>query len=106
MMTAAKAYENCFANNKRELDLESIIASDAEYGYYYAKNIIGSRFIEAEKTIAQNAEWAYRYANDIIEGPFNLTHEFIFKDKSWGKLYARFLIEKKYFDNSIVEWLI
>ena len=105
-MTPAKAYEKCFANNKREISLESIIASNAEYGYYYAKNIIGNRFIEAEKTIAQNAEWAYRYANDIIGGPFDLTHQFIFKDKNWGKLYARFLFEKQYFDNSIIEWLI
>lgn len=105
-MTSAKAYEKCFVKNKRDLELEHIIAMSSEYSYYYAKNIINGRFYKAESVIAQDPKWAYHYAKYVIDDAFKIAHQSLIKDSDWGKIYVNFLLEKKYFDHSIIEWLI
>jgi hypothetical protein len=56
------------AAKKRLPELESIIATDGEFAYYYAKNIIKGRWTEGEKIIATDAFYASLYALNIIKG--------------------------------------
>jgi 1,2-phenylacetyl-CoA epoxidase PaaB subunit len=49
---------------------DSLFAADPELAFYYARDIIKSRFPEGESIIATNPEYAYRYAHDVIKGRF------------------------------------
>jgi hypothetical protein len=53
---------------------EEAIAKDAEWAYYYAKDVLKpagiKRFIAGEKAIAKDPEKAYWYARYVLKGPF------------------------------------
>jgi len=66
-MSPKEVYKKCFFEKRRILELESIIANDPDYSYYYALHIIKGRFIEGERSITTDLICSYRYARDILK---------------------------------------
>ena len=70
---------------------EAAIARDAQLAYYYAANVIRKPWPPGEAAIAGDAEWAYRYARGVIEGPWPPGEAAIAGDDEWAYLYAQFV---------------
>ena len=130
-MSPAEAYNKCSNENRRIPELESIIATDPDYSYfyasniikgrwekgersiatdyylsyYYAFNIINGRWEQGEKNIATDPAWSYCYARDVLKNAFYLCHSNIF-NSSYKKPYINFLKSINYDLNEIGEWLI
>ena len=66
--------KNNIKNNK---NLEKIIAQDAYYSFWYAKNILKTVFPAGEKTILTNSELSYHYADDIIKNIWPVAEDII-----------------------------
>ena len=92
-MTPQQAYNKCLDNNKRDKHLETIIIKDPLHAYYYALNVIGSRWIEAENIISTNPIYAYLYAREIIKGklPENMHNAMMLHADEWAKYYFDFI---------------
>ena len=71
---------------------ESIISQNAQYSYYYAKLVLGSRFELGEETIATSAADSYWYAHTVLRGPFH----------KGGKAIAT----NVYYTNQYTSWLL
>lgn len=104
-MMPHEAFEKCRNQNNRTLELEKIIATNAQTSYLYAKEIIKDRFILGEKIISQEVFYSFLYAQHVIKGPFIECHSIIF-NSSYKKDYILFLKEINYDLNQIMEWLI
>ena len=61
---AAKKYRR---PEQRDPKLESVIAQDPEWAFWYAYRVIKDRWPESEPVIAQDPGWAYWYARNIIK---------------------------------------
>jgi hypothetical protein len=92
-MTPEKAYFKCLHEKRRIPELESIIATDSNYSYWYAFDIIKGRFIEGEKSIATDLDCSYLYARYIIKGRFIEGEKIIANDLDCSYLYARDVIK-------------
>jgi len=94
-MTPQEAYRKAYNSGKRIPELEQTISKNAEYSYYYAKDVIKDRFIIAEPIISKDAEWSYYYAEDVIKGKWEIAETTISKDAEYSYLYARYVIKGK-----------
>jgi len=62
-------YEEAERSGKRlNSGYEEFIKINPEYAYFYARDIIKSRWKEAEKYILRDPLYAYLYARDVIRG--------------------------------------
>ena len=104
-MNVSIAYEKAKQLNHRDFELEKIIATNAQYSYWYASDIIKERWEEGEKIIAKDIYYSFFYAQHVIKGPFHLCHPIIF-NSSYKKDYILFLKSINYDLNEISEWLI
>ena len=51
-MTSQEAYEKCIKEKKRIIELEDLIATDLEYSYFYARDIIKEPWKRGEEVIS------------------------------------------------------
>ena len=77
--TAIRAYVERNGKNK---DLESIIAKDAKYSYWYAKFVLNGPFPLGEPTIAKDNHYAKKYTNNVLKKDFILNGKLICKYES------------------------
>ena len=84
------------ASCRRNIDLEKVIAQDANMSYEYAIDVIKGRFKLGEPTIAKNTELAYEYAVNVIQGRFKLGESVIATDAKWAYLYARWVFKGRW----------
>lgn len=71
-------------------DGESIIATDAEYSYKYAIEILNrKRFVKGEKVIASDPKYAYLYAKNVIKNPWPPGEAAISSDPDYTEMYRR-----------------
>ena len=47
--------------------VEAKMATDAEYAYFYARNVLQAPFPAAERNIAEGGNWDYMYADGVLE---------------------------------------
>lgn len=66
-MTPHQAFLIC-RKHGRNAGLEKIISSNPEYSYYYASDVLKSRWLEAENTTASDPKFAYHCAKEVIKG--------------------------------------
>ena len=92
-MSPQKAYQKCKKENRRISELEKNIATDPEYSYYYALQIIEGPFESGEDTISKDSEWSYKYAFYILDKQWELSEEAISKDPEYSYWYARNVIK-------------
>ena len=95
---AYTAYNNAVKARKRLPKLEQIIMKDAEWAYWYAKDIIKGRWLEAEPIIAHSGMFAYFYALNIIKSRWSEAEPTIIQDTYWAYLYARDVIHMRWFE--------
>ena len=115
-MTSQEAYEKCFRENKRILELEELIATDPEYSYLYASEVIKIPFQLGEEVIASNIYYSYWYSSHVLKGRFSLGEKIISTDPGTSLHYAKFVIKKpfhlghstifnSYFKNDYIDFL-
>ncbi len=95
-MTPEKAYLKCLHENRRVNKLESVIALDPWYSYYYARNIIKRRWKEGEKNIATDPECSYWYASYVINGRFEEGEKSISADPYYSYLYVHNVLKDSF----------
>ena len=83
-----------YENDKAELrKREALWASDAEYAFMYAWNVLKGPFPAGEKAIASNAEYAYLYAQKVLKGPFPAGEKAIAMNARYAYYYAEFVLK-------------
>jgi hypothetical protein len=92
-MTPKEAYFKCENENRRIHELESIIATNSECCYCYARDVIKGRWEEGEKIISTEPEISYRYARNIIKGRFEGGEKSISTDSKYSLLYAHHVLK-------------
>mgnify|MGYP000614926337 CR=1 FL=1 len=88
-VTPKWAFEYAEEHGKDE-DLESIIAKDAKYSYWYAKFVLNGPFPLGEPAIASNA-WNSLYYAQAINDRFKLGEPAIYSDLECADEYDLFL---------------
>ena len=58
---------------------EEAISNNAEYSYYYAKDVLRGRFEKGEEVISGSDYYSYWYAKDVLRRRFEKGEEAIFK---------------------------
>ena len=80
--------------NWPELDIIiKSIATDPEWAFYYAKNVIQGRWPEAEAVIATDSRWACNYAKRILKDRFIIAEPLIFQDPIWSAFYNHYIMK-------------
>jgi len=67
-----------------------------ELVYYYASDVIKSRWPEAEPYIMKDLLWAHYYARDIIKGRWPEAEPYIMKDSKVAYMYAKYVIQRSW----------
>ena len=101
----AKIHDAC----KREIDilkglcttgatLESLSTDKRApfWAYWYACDVIKSRWLEAEPIIMTSPEWSYRYAHNVIKGRWLEGEEIIMSDPKFSYWYALDVIKGRW----------
>ncbi len=73
-----------------------IIASDPDYAYLYARDVINGRFPEGEKAIASDPDYAYLYARDAVKGRFPAGEKAFASDPYYAYLYTKHIIKGRW----------
>jgi hypothetical protein len=97
-MTPKEACLKCSNENRRILELESIIAADPKYSYKYARDVIKGRFKKGERSIATDKIFSYRYARDIIKRRWKQGEKSIIIDIEYAYHYANDVIKGKFIE--------
>jgi len=92
-MTLQEAYDKARKLGKRIPELEPAISKDAEYSYYYARDVIKGRFILGEAAISKDAYWSYWYARYVIKGrlPDFMHNAVLFSNDEFAKYYIEYI---------------
>ena len=86
-----------YKDNPEELKKrERAISMSAKYSYFYALNVLKTRFEAGEKSIATDAWCSYRYASDVLNGRFEAGEETIATDAWSSYFYARYLLKGRF----------
>ena len=91
-MTPEQAYNICYNNKRRILKLEPLIATDANWSYWYAANVINGPFKKGEDIISKYTMESYLYARDIKMGRFKRGEISIIKDPKLAYWYCKLII--------------
>jgi hypothetical protein len=59
-----------------------------QYSYWYAREVLKSRFELGEKAISNNSEYSYLYAREVLKSRFELGEKAISADAWYSYLYA------------------
>jgi hypothetical protein len=82
--------------NVRWPELESAIKENAEYAYYYARNVIKGRWPEAEPLIAKDGQWAIEYATEIYKSRWPEAEETFKTKEEWAGTYALKILKNRW----------
>jgi hypothetical protein len=104
-MTPKEAYRKCIKENSRTPELEKLIATDPNYSYLYAVNIIKEPWEKGEKSISKDPYCSYLYTLYVIKRPFEKSHPLIFNSE-YKDEYLNFLKSFNYDMNKISEWML
>ena len=70
-LTPKEAYDMSYSNPKLRPKLERVIATSAEFSYWYARHVLKRKpFPAGEPAIATSAEYSYYYAIDVLQRRF------------------------------------
>jgi len=94
-MTPEQAYYKAKKSGKRMPELELTISKDAQYSYFYARDVIKGRWELAEPAISKDALYSYYYARNIIKGKFISGEAVISKNARYSYWYAINVIKGK-----------
>ena len=81
----------------KDEDLEPIIAKDAYYSYWYAYEVLDSRFELGEPAIAKNAYYSFYYALNVLNGPFPLGEPAIAPNAYYSQAYTNEVLKKDFY---------
>ena len=97
-MNAKEIYDQAFKENKRLPAFESIILQDVHWTYYYALEVVKSRWEEGEASISTKAQYAYFYARNILKGRWEEGEEIIATNAYYSYHYASYIMkwDKRY----------
>ena len=84
---AAEKYRK---TGKRTHKLESVIAQDPQWAFWYARFVIKERWPEAEPVIAQDPYSAYDYARWVMQSRWPEAETVIAQDPELWELYKRY----------------
>jgi len=92
-MTPYQAYYKARNLGKRIPELEPAISKNAEYSYYYARDVIKGRFILGEPVISQDSQCSFCYAIEVIKGklPDFMHNQMILENNEYTKQYIKFI---------------
>jgi len=71
----------------------AVLATNAEWSFLYAKDILKAPFPLGEKIIATSAMYSYRYARDVLKAPFSLGEKAIATDARYSHFYAKVVLK-------------
>jgi hypothetical protein len=91
------AYEHAKKLGRRFPEGEAVIAKDAKWSYWYAREIIKGRFPEGEAAIAKHAGASFEYAY-YLKKRFPMGESEIAKDAYYAYHYAVDVIKKRFPD--------
>ena len=74
----------------------------SEWAYWYAQNVIKSRWVEGEEVIKRDSELAFYYARHVIKGRWVEGEEVIKRSSMWACHYARYVIKGRWVEGEEV----
>ena len=100
------AWKRYQKTGERSSDLETVIAKDPQWAYWYAVDVINNnrfplkriRWPEGESAIATDPEYAYGYADYVIDGGWPEGEPAISTHPQWAYWYAVGVIKKRWLD--------
>jgi len=96
-MTPEEAYRRADDAGKRlPAKLENIILTSTFYTYYYALNVIKSRWRKAEDLIVTDAIYATFYAANLVKGRWKKAEDIIAADDYYAYQYATLVIKGRF----------
>jgi hypothetical protein len=97
-LTPEEAYKwlTKIMSNCRNDELEQIIATDPQWAYYYAYDVIKGRWELGEPTIATDTLWAYMYAVTIIKERWEQGEPVIATIPDYACYYAIYVIKGRF----------
>mgnify|MGYP003612897288 CR=1 FL=1 len=82
---------------------EAVIATDANYAYMYARDVIRGPFPKGEEAIAKDAHCAQWYANDVLKGPWPKGEAAIAENAHYSRSYAQVILKADfYYDGKLI----
>jgi len=85
-----------YDSEAERIKLLKVVAKDAYYSYKMGR-LFGERFKMGEPTIATDAEWSYMYASDVVRGRFEQGEEAIATSAKWSYKYAYIVMRSERF---------
>jgi hypothetical protein len=79
-------------------EMEHLILRDPRLCYWYARSVIGARWKEAEDVIRQSPLFAYLYARYILRTRWKEAEDVIRKDEHLFKLYETYILFGEFSD--------
>ena len=90
------AYDYTLKHGKDE-ELESIISTSSYHSYWYAYEVLDSRFELGEPAIAKDAYYSFYYALNVLNGPFPLGEPAIATDAYYSQAYTNEVLKKDFY---------
>ena len=90
------AYEYAKKHGKDE-ELEPIISTSSYHSYWYAYEVLDSRFELGEPAIAKDAYYSFYYALNILNGPFPLGEPAIASNAYYSQAYTNEVLKKDFY---------
>jgi len=81
--------------DKNKLNEEKEALKSPHYSYYYARNVLKSRFEKGEDIISKSPHYSYCYARNVLKGRFEKGENAISKDDFYSELYKKHIYDKK-----------
>ena len=104
---SSSVYDSLAADNSLDYNFEyefqqtlklgvEVISKDAEYSYYYARNVLRGRFELGETTISKDSLCSVEYARDVIHDRFHMGEESISTDARCSYIYALEILKNRF----------
>ena len=75
--------------DKNKLNEEKEALKSPHYSYYYARNVLKSRFEKGEDIISKSPHYSYLYALKVLKGRFEKGEDAISENSQYSKLYKK-----------------
>ena len=97
-LTPKEAYDMSYSNPKLRPKLERVIATSAEFSYWYARHVLKRKpFPAGEPAIATSADYSYLYAQYVLKfKPFPAGEPAIATSAKWSYAYAFYVLQRRF----------
>lgn len=92
---AIQTYINSREQQKRNLLMEKVVASNGQIAYLYALKVIRGPFPEAEDSIAKLPKWAVKYARFVLRKRFAKAEDNISRHPEYCYEYFKHVTKDK-----------